>query len=404
MSKYIVAMVGARRDFDVAKILFKNKQLQQLFVDTSYNDTSLLARLPFAGKLLNKLKKYSTGIDPKQVSSDWIGAFSMRFLLKYASKTRAYKLANKRLGKNTIRYCENISPAAYYGFDTSSLEFMQWASSKEWKLVLEQCVAPRASQINMYRTFEQKYGLNYQSNIEHCLFQQHREEKEWQLAHTIIVPSLYVKNELLKTNLVDAEKIKIVPFGYTNPIPQSEIVELINQKEISNKPIQILFAGNAGYRKGIIDIIEIAQKLSSENVLFKIAGHLEAEAIDYLNSNKNDKLKYLGKLNKKELVQEYKTSDIFFFPSYLEGSAMVLLEAMSWGLPIVTTYQSGSLVEEGINGFVSEAGEIDAIIFNIKKLITNDTLRNSMSMQSLHISSLYSIEQYELKLLEVLNA
>lgn len=404
MLKYIVGMVGARRDFDVAKILFENKCLEHLFVDTAYKEKRIFSLIPFIGKnVRNKLNKYITGIESSLVSSDWVGAFVMRMLLKYSSKSSAYHLANIRLGKRTIDYCKKISPRGYYGFDTSSLEFMEWAHKKEWVLVLEQCVAPRASQIDMYKAFQLKYGLNYERNINHCLFQQQREQKEWQLASKIIVPSNYVKLELLKTRLVSEEKIEVVSFGYTNHTPFAEIKELIEKKQIDkDKPIQILFAGNAGYRKGIIDIIEIAEKLSSENVIFKIAGHLEPEANFILKNNKNPKLAYLGKLNKQQLVEQYKESDIFFFPSYLEGSAMVLLEAMSWGLPIVTTYQSGSIVQEGVTGFISDAGNIESLMKGLYSLILDSELRYKMSVESLNTSKDYSIEKYSENLLKIL--
>ena len=57
----------------------------------------------------------------------------------------------------------------------------------------------------------------------------------------------------------------------------------------------------------------------------------------------------------------YKWADVFVLPSICEGSAMVTYEALIHGLPIITTYNSGSIVRDGVDGFITSIRDVEAI-------------------------------------------
>jgi glycosyltransferase involved in cell wall biosynthesis len=255
----------------------------------------------------------------------------------------------------------------------------------------------------MWRLFEEKYDLDSSKYIDHCLFQQERERMEWKYANKIIVPSNYVKNELIKDGGVDVNKVNVVNYGYT-PTKDKDVIHraIENKTSQKGKKINLIFVGNTGYRKGIADLIKLAELLKDENINFLIAGKMEEEASKMIKEHKYENVIYLGKLSKEALTEHYLGADIFFFPSYLEGSAMVLQEAMGWGLPIITSYQSGSVAIEGVNGFLCDSGEIETFKSNILKLAYDDNLRYKMSLSSLEMSVNYSVEAYGKSLLKIL--
>jgi glycosyltransferase involved in cell wall biosynthesis len=400
-------MVGARRNYDVAKIIFEENMLDRLFVDIYFDKELSPLIYKLAGqRFLNKFKKYNAGLDAELIKADLAGALALRFLLKYSSKTNAYKLTNKRLANRLINYASKKTPRSFYGYDTSSLEFFEWANGKGWKLFLEQCVAPRNAQINMFKLFEEKYGINYKAQIEHCLFQQQREHKEWQYADKVLVPSAYVKKAMLSEGNISENKLHEINFGFTNKEDKKIIIQNLETKfsadKKEDKVIRILFAGNGGYRKGIADILDLTKRFQKEKVQFIIAGQMEKEAMVLLSKYHQANITYLGKLSGDTLKEQYKTADIFFFPSYLEGSAMVILEAMSWGLPIVTTHESGSVVENEISGFVSNAGDQEQLFINLSQLIFKRELRCKMSEESLKRSEDFSEENYGKNLIKII--
>jgi glycosyltransferase involved in cell wall biosynthesis len=405
MSKFIVGQVGIPRDMYVAKMLYAEGLLDKLFTDTYFSQKSSLAKLPLVGnKLSTAFKKYDPGFYDTYISSDLFGAIYFRFLLKYNFRIEAFKFANKSLGSRLIKYASKKKPEKFYGFDTISLEFLKWSTQNDWRGYLEQCVAPRRAQIEMWKLFKEKYNLNTEPQINYALFQQEIERQEWQYANKIIVPSEYVKNEMLKDGTIKENKISVVNYGYTPHKDNIFIKQGIEKKSIrTNNEIKILFVGNAGYRKGIADLLELSNDLKHENVRFLIAGLLEQQAKELITKYSNENVTYLGKLSKENLSDQYINADIFFFPSYLEGSAMVLMEAMSWGLPIITTYQSGSTVENNVNGLLSNAGDIPALKENLLKLISDKDLRFKMGINSLERSSKYSMQEYKNNLLALLN-
>ena len=75
---------------------------------------------------------------------------------------------------------------------------------------------------------------------------------------------------------------------------------------------------------------------------------------------------------------------------------------MGWGLPIITTYQSGSVVEPGVNGYLSNAGDLESLRLDILKLAYDGDLRTKMGMESLERSKNYSVEMYGKNLLNIL--
>jgi len=101
---------------------------------------------------------------------------------------------------------------------------------------------------------------------------------------------------------------------------------------------------------------------------------------------------YTGFLKGEELAESYAASDIFFFPSDTETFGNVTLEAMASGLPCVVADATGSksLVEHQKNGFVVPVENKDEFYESLKKLITDDTLREQMGTASFEKSKQYT--------------
>jgi len=74
----------------------------------------------------------------------------------------------------------------------------------------------------------------------------------------------------------------------------------------------------------------------------------------------------------------YQQADIFVFPSLEEGSALVTYEAMACGLPVVTTPNAGSLVRDGVEGFIVPIRDPDALAERIEQLRADARLRQEM--------------------------
>ena len=85
-----------------------------------------------------------------------------------------------------------------------------------------------------------------------------------------------------------------------------------------------------------------------------------------------------------DLIDLYKSSDVYVFPSLLEGFPRVILEAMAASTPIVTTDAEGcvDLVEDGINGFISLKNDYINMAHNIYNIVQNPKLMLDMGLAS----------------------
>jgi glycosyltransferase involved in cell wall biosynthesis len=93
---------------------------------------------------------------------------------------------------------------------------------------------------------------------------------------------------------------------------------------------------------------------------------------------------FLGRVPLGELIKFYQTSDIFVLPSLWEGMPLVVLEAMSCGLPIISTKISGieDLVINNFNGILVEPGNVKALSNAILQLLGDENLVRNMGKNS----------------------
>ncbi len=175
--------------------------------------------------------------------------------------------------------------------------------------------------------------------------------------------------------------------------------DCLQRKEHIEK--NILFLGFITELKGCFDLPEIAKKVIEQNeyVKFIIAGSGKVERLQKILSEKGiaQYFEFPGWVNQEEKERLLKNADIFFLPSYTEAMPMSILEAMGYGLPIVTTNVGGipQLIEEGKNGYMTDPGNIDGFAKAILALINDSDLAYNMGKVSIEkASEKYSLEAH----------
>jgi glycosyltransferase involved in cell wall biosynthesis len=165
--------------------------------------------------------------------------------------------------------------------------------------------------------------------------------------------------------------------------------------------VRVLFVGGEeAKRKGFFDVLKaipLVTERYGSNIHFLFVGKYDEEKRRIINEAEMHFhcLEYMGFLEKDEMHEVRQTSDIYVLPSYAEGLPIALLEAMAAGLPVVST-RVGSIsevVEEGVNGFLIEPGDHEALAQRIVLLAKNQKLRQLMSKANIEkIRKFYSLE------------
>ncbi len=154
----------------------------------------------------------------------------------------------------------------------------------------------------------------------------------------------------------------------------------------SQETVSFLYLGVLVKRKGVIDLLKAINMLketgalNSTKVIFNIGGtgECEADLKDYTVQHKLEQyVHYLGWVSGEEKRKQLENNMVLVLPSYNEGLPISILEAISYGMPVIAT-NVGSVAEavhNGENGILYEAGDIQALYEAIKQLIESETKR-----------------------------
>lgn len=198
-------------------------------------------------------------------------------------------------------------------------------------------------------------------------------------------------------------KCTVIPIGISNS-------EFINNKTFRNEIKKkyegkkvILSIGRLIYYKGFEYLVEAAKNLPTDYVvIIGGTGVLENKLLNQIqNSNLQNKVTLLGEIPFECLGEYYKRADVFCLPSIERSEAfgVVLIEAMSFGCPVISTNIPGSGVTwvnvHNETGLVVEPKNAKELARAIIKIIGNEIVRTKFSKNAI---SRYN-SQFQLKLM-----
>lgn len=158
---------------------------------------------------------------------------------------------------------------------------------------------------------------------------------------------------------------------------------------------QILFLGVLIKRKGVADLIQAISLLKKEgrlnNLKFIIAGSGSEEDNLKQQASKLEVehwIEFAGWTDGKAKERYLKESQALVLPSYNEGLPIAVLEAISYGLPVIATDvgDMAAAVREGENGFLIKPGDVSALADKIKKITEDKGRYTQMSAKSKEIA------------------
>ena len=158
---------------------------------------------------------------------------------------------------------------------------------------------------------------------------------------------------------------------------------ILPEEDYSDKqlhtPIRLLFVGRLSKVKRIDEIIKAVENCK-EDVILTIVG--DGEERTHLESLvETNRVKFTGALKPEQVKNEMIRGDILVMNSVLEGKPMTIIEAMSYGMPIITTNVGGisELVEFGGNAIETD-GTFLQIICAIKNIMSQYTEKVALSL------------------------
>ncbi|HEY9600527.1 MAG TPA: glycosyltransferase family 4 protein [Allocoleopsis sp.] len=179
-----------------------------------------------------------------------------------------------------------------------------------------------------------------------------RKQQEIQLADRIFVPSSFVQHSLLKAG-VQSDKISVIPFGapidYFQPQPKLD------------RQFRALFVGRVGPRKGVHYLLQAWRELRLPEAELFLVGMNEFP--DGWLSRYTESIRHHSSVPHAALNRYYSSANVLVFPSLVEGLALVQLEAMACGIPLITTPNAGGsdIITDGVEGFIVPIRDVEML-------------------------------------------
>lgn len=181
---------------------------------------------------------------------------------------------------------------------------------------------------------------------------------------------------------------------------------VIRHKLNINEEIVIISVGRIIYSKGFDILLSAAKKLDVNVGIYIVGGKPTLDLQQYIEDNKLCNINFVDFMDKEELYNYYFASDIFVLPTRGDVWGLVINEAMSTGLPIITTDKCVAgleLIENGVNGFVVESDNSDELADKLNELIHDKNLRFKMAVNNIEKISNYTIEKMAEKTNELIS-
>lgn len=398
----IVCQIGARRHYAVPAALHQAGLLERFYTDLYARQSWWSTWLKRSG--IPALRRWSGRVDTS-LPGDKVRSFS-RFGWSYKARaavarrkgtlTSVWIWGGKRFGELVCR--EGFGAAkAVYAYTSAALEIFTAAKSRGLKCVLDHATAPRRYEIDLVESQYRRYPGWADRTQDDPFIDAYteRQHQEALLADTIICGSTFVRN------LVDQAwglgwKCVVVPLGLRLAATNA------SERTPHAGPLRILFAGDEAMRKGIGDLHTAVQLAGRERFEVRAVGRIDLTP--HGRKIAGESMELMGPIPRSEMANQYRWADVLVLPSVSDTFALTVPEAMSHGVPVVTTTNVGAadIIRPGIDGFVVAPNQPEELAASLLQLADDRNLVAKMSASARDQVQTCNLNAYADRLVEVM--
>lgn len=377
--RWIVAQEGSRQSYAVPISFHRLNMLRTFYVDTwSPWGRWALARGP------HLMRALSTHFAPDLPSERVVSFTGSVLRSRVMFHLRKQNLTNEELSGEFCRFGERFASLVrghlrrqeldssndfFFGFNTNCLETLEHLRERGITTVVDQVDPGKVEEDLCVEEAERWAGwARVPGRMSPGYWDRLR--AEWHIADLVLVNSEWSAEALIRQG-VSREKLIVVPLALDAPRrkPRPELTH--------SAGLKVLWLGSVILRKGIQYLAEAAKLLEGSRIEFTLAGPvgISEKAVRSFPAN----MKLVGTVTRDQVAQLYQSSQVFVLPTLSDGFAITQLEAMSHGLPVVTTPNCGKVVTDGADGWIVPARNGPALAEALRHLQSNPDLLKAMS-------------------------
>lgn len=182
----------------------------------------------------------------------------------------------------------------------------------------------------------------------------------------------------------------------TNVVQKEEKDQIRAELGVDEEKV-VLAVGQFIPRKGFDILLQSAKELKDSNVGFYfVGGKATEEYLEFRERYKLSNVHFIGFKSKNELSYYYKMSDAFVLPTREDIWGLVINEALSYGLPVITTDKCNAgleMIRNDYNGYIVPVEDAVAIVKYIEKIFNDNGLQQKLSYNALNTAREYTLEE-----------
>lgn len=204
-----------------------------------------------------------------------------------------------------------------------------------------------------------------------------RRQREWDLADLVVMHSNVCRDSYAAQGL-DTAKVRVIPMGFPEIGPPLDA----DAKGISG-PLKILWAGTFSLRKGAHYFLQAINRVPKA-IDLEILVYGKHDIPKTISAAVNRPINFRPTIPRTELLKQYRLADILVLPTLSDADALATREAMSQGLPVITTEQNGAsqAIKPGENALIVPARDAAALAQALCWCASNRSTLPQMGMRA----------------------
>jgi glycosyltransferase involved in cell wall biosynthesis len=312
-----------------------------------------------------------------------------------------YTLKRMAIDRTAARHIRRHGCDIFHGWTTECLHSLEEAKRIGAKTIVERPAPHPEARKRLLQEEYDRWGVPFphgdahpwMKKIDHAYRDEVVAPAEFELADRVVVQSEFCRQSFIEEGFPD-DRLVVLPRAV-------DLGEYAPGEGKERDRFRVLFVGTACLRKGFLDLAHAWRDLALSGGELLVVGPVHDEIVPLLKPYREDPtIRFVGHV-RGGAARYYAQADVFVLPSIVEGSANTNYEAMAAGLPVITTLNAGSVVRDGIDGFIVPIRDPDAIKERLLLLHENWEMARAMGKSGHDRVAVSSWETYENRLISI---
>ena len=358
---------------------------------------------PLARRAAAEFRRFShPGLNPALVQTVGLTEWAERIAARAGLRGLARKLdvwGNHRFAMQMEREIASPRAFALWGYNASSLSSFELGRAARRPLILDRTIGDFRRYNLLMDQVAQTHGAWFTKTDQTIPASQiERDQREYELADVILAGSEFCADTVREWGGTGiAEKVRVLPYCFDEAL----FASAPSPRPLSpGEPLKFLFIGQINPRKGVHHLLEAFARIPASAASLTMVGEMRVPARTF--APYAERVTYIPTVARSAVPAIMADHHVLVFPSYFEGSALSLLEALASGMGVIQTRAAGNGATSA-SGIVLEEPSTEGLLAALHAAIDDPARVDGWRLAARQEAQQYSFAKYRENISALLN-